>query len=60
MSKCCTHLTPTDPPTTALCEVLALGDETLMDRAGQNSDAMVSDLVTIVLAGDADPWEASR
>jgi len=31
-----------------------LGNESLMDRAGQHRDAVLADLVAEVLAGDAD------
>jgi len=34
--------------------MLALGDQTLMDRTGQHRDAVPTDLVAEVLAGDAD------
>jgi len=34
--------------------MLALGNQTLMDRTGQHRDAVPADLVAEVLAGDAD------
>jgi len=34
--------------------MLALGDQTLMDWAGEHRDAMPADLVAEVLTGDAD------
>ncbi len=47
------HLPPSDPLSAPLCEVLALGNESLMDRTGQRRDALVLDLVAEVLARDA-------
>ena len=38
-----------------LGEVLTLGNKTLMNRAGEQGDAVPTDLVTEVLAGHADP-----
>lgn len=46
--------------TAPLGQVFALGDQTLMDRAGQHRDALVPDLVAEVLAGDAEGTRASR
>jgi len=37
-----------------LVEVLAVGNQTLMDRAGQESDAVPAHLITKVLASHAD------
>ena len=34
--------------------MLALGDQTLVNRAGQQGDAVLADLVAEVLTGDAD------
>jgi hypothetical protein len=39
---------------TPLGQVLTLGNETLMNRAGEQGDAVPADLVAEVLAGDAD------
>ena len=41
-----------------LLEVLPLRDQTLVNRTGQQGDAVVADLVTEVLAGHADPGAA--
>jgi hypothetical protein len=54
------HLPSSDPLTTPLAQVLALGNQTLMNRACQESHTMPADLVLEVLAGDADPGGASR
>ena len=54
------HLPPSDPLSASLGQVLALGDQTLMDRTGQHRDAVPTDLVAEVLAGDADGTRASR
>ena len=35
-------------------QVLTLGNQTLMNGAGQQGDAVLADLVAEVLAGDAD------
>ena len=48
------HLPPSDPLRAPLGQMLALGNQTLMNRAGQQCDAVLSDLITEVLAGDAD------
>lgn len=53
------HLPPSDPLSAPLGQVLALGDQTLMDRAGQHRDAVPADLVVAVRAGDADSARAS-
>jgi hypothetical protein len=34
--------------------MLTLGNQTLMDRAGQQGDAVPADLITEVLSGDAE------
>jgi hypothetical protein len=43
---------PSDPLSAALGQMLALGDQTLVDGAGQQGDAVPADLVSEVLAGD--------
>jgi len=40
--------------------MLALGNQTLMDRTGEHRDAVPGDLVAEVLAGDADGTRAGR
>jgi len=40
--------------------MLALGDQTLMDRIGQHRDAVPADLVAEVLAGDANGTRKGR
>jgi hypothetical protein len=40
------------PLSAPLGQVLALGDQTLMDRTGEHGDAMPADPVVVVLAGD--------
>jgi ribosomal protein L17 len=40
--------------------MLALGNQTLVNRTGQHRDALVPDLVAEVLAGDADGTTAGR
>ena len=47
-------LPPCHPPRTPPSQVLALRDQTLMNRAGQQGDAVSADLITKVLAGHAD------
>jgi hypothetical protein len=42
------------PLTTPLRKVLALGNQALMNRAGQHRDALVPDRIAEVLTGDAD------
>ena len=49
------HLLPSNPLRTPLGEVLALRNQTLVNRTGQQGDAVLADLVAEVLAGDADP-----
>ena len=48
-------LTPKYPPRTPPSQVLALRDQTLMNRAGQQGDAVPADLIAEVLASHADP-----
>jgi len=48
------HLPPNDPLSAPLGQVVALGNQTLMDRTGQHRDAMPADLIAEVLTGDAD------
>jgi hypothetical protein len=55
-----TNLLPGDPPRAPPSQVLALGDESLMNRTGQHSDALVPDLIAEVLTGDADSTRAGR
>ena len=45
------HLTPSNPLSASLGQVLALGNQSLMDRTGQHRDAVPADLVAEVLAG---------
>jgi len=52
------HLLPCHPLRTPLGQVLSLGDQTLMNRAGEQGDAVSADLVAEVLAGDADRTRA--
>jgi len=54
------HLPPSDPLSAPLGEMLALGDQTLMDRTGQHRDAVPAHLVVEVLTGDADSARAGR
>ena len=54
------HLTPSDPLIAPLGQMLALGNQTLMDRTGEHRDAVPADLVAEVLAGDADSTRAGR
>jgi len=54
------HLTPSDPQSAPLGQMLALGNESLMDGAGQHRDALVPDLVAEVLTGEADGTRAGR
>ena len=48
------NLLPCHPLRAPLSQMLALRDQTLMNRTGQQGDAMPADLVAKVLAGDAD------
>jgi len=53
------HLTPSDPLSAPLGQVLALGNQTLMDWTGEHRVAVPTDLVAEVLAGDADRASAN-
>ena len=48
------HLLPSNPLRAPLGQVLALRNQTLMDRTGQQGDAVPADLVAEVLTGDTD------
>ena len=48
------HLLPSNPLRAPLGEVLALGNQTLMNRTGQQGDAVPADLIAKVLTGDTD------
>ena len=48
------YLPPRDPLSAPPGQVLALRNQTLMDRAGQQGDAVPADLIAEVLAGDAE------
>jgi len=48
-------LPPRNPPSTPPSQVLTLGNESLMNRAGEQGDAVPAHLVTEVLAGHTDP-----
>ena len=48
------HLPPGHPPRTAPGQVIALGDQTLVNRTGEQGDAVPSHLVAEVLTGHAD------
>jgi hypothetical protein len=43
-----------NPLSATLGQMLALGDQTLVDGAGQQGDAVPADLIAEVLASDAD------
>jgi hypothetical protein len=47
-------LPPRRPPRTPPSQVLALGNQTLVNRAGEQGDAVPADLITEVLASHAD------
>ena len=47
------HLLPSNPLRTPLGQVLPLRDQTLVNRTGEQGDAVSADLVAEVLAGDA-------
>ena len=47
------HLLPSDPLRTPHRQVLSLRNQTLVNRTGQQGDAVLADLVAEVLAGDA-------
>jgi hypothetical protein len=48
------NLLPCHPLRTPLSKVFALGDKTLMDRAGEQGDAVPINLIAKVLTGDTD------
>ena len=48
------HLLPSNPLRAPLGQVLALRNQTLMDRTGQQGDAVPAHLVAEVLTGDTD------
>ena len=48
------HLLPCHPLRTPFCQVLPLRNQTLVNRTGEQGDAVPADLVAEVLAGDAD------
>jgi hypothetical protein len=48
------HLLPCHPLRASLGQVLPLRNQTLMEGAGEQGDAVLPDLVAEVLAGDAD------
>ena len=48
------HLLPCHPLRTPLGQVLALGNQTLVNRTGEQGDAVPADLIAEVLAGDTD------
>jgi hypothetical protein len=52
------NLPPPHPPRTPPSQVLALGNQTLMNRAGEQCDAVPAHLITEVLTGHADPGGA--
>lgn len=52
------NLPPGNPPRTSPSQVLSLWDQTLVDRAGEQGDAVPAHLITEVLAGHADPGGA--
>jgi hypothetical protein len=54
------NLLPRHPLRAALGQVLTLRNQTLMNRTGQQGDAVPADLVAEVLAGDADGTGAGR
>jgi len=54
------HLTPSDPLIAPLGQMLALGNQTLMDWTGEHRDAVPADLVAEVLTGHADGTRAGR
>jgi len=54
------NLPPRHPQSAPLRQVLALGDKTLMDRAGEQGDEMPADFIAEVLAGDADGTRTGR
>ena len=48
------RLLPCHPLRTPFCQVLPLRNQTLVNRTGEQGDAVPADLVAEVLAGDAD------
>ena len=48
------HLPPSNPLRAPLGEVLTLRNQTLMNRTGQQGDAVPAHLITEVLTGDTD------
>ena len=48
------HLLPSNPLRAPLRQMLPLRNQTLMNRTGEQGDAVPADLVAEVLAGDAD------
>ena len=54
------NLPPCHPLSTPLGQVLTLGNQTLMNRAGEQGDAMPADFIAEVLAGDADGTRTGR
>ena len=48
------HLLPSNPLRAPLGQVLPLGNQTLMNRTGEQGDAVPADLVAEVLTGDTD------
>ena len=48
------HLLPCHPLRTPFCQVLPLRNQTLVNRTGQQGDAVPSHLIAEVLAGDTD------
>ena len=54
------HLPPSNPLRAPLGQMLALGNQTLMNRTSQHRDAVPADLVAEVLTGDADSARAGR
>ncbi|CAK6688741.1 hypothetical protein OGCDGJMD_00487 [Cyanobium usitatum str. Tous] len=48
------HLLPSNPLRAPLGQVLALRNQTLVNRTGEQGDAVLADLVAEVLTGDTD------
>jgi hypothetical protein len=48
------HLLPSNPLRAPLRQMLSLGNQTLMNRTGQEGDAVPSHFVAEVLTGDTD------
>ena len=53
-------LLPSDPLSAPPGQVLALGNQIMMDQAGEHRDAVPADLVAEVLTGDADGTYRAR